>query len=140
MDPEALPELVEKLRERLTPIAEVRLAVLFGSAATGKTGPGSDVDVGLLLDPYSPALRGQVEAELYRAARKPVDTVLLDDAPPLLRFEITRGVLLLEREPGHWTRFKARAWVDWWDWAPLARQYNRQVVAKLRQEAHRGPA
>lgn len=133
-------DLVDKLRARLAPIAEVRLAVLFGSAATGEAGPGSDVDVGLLLDPYSPALRGHVEAELYRVARKPVDTVLLDDAPPLLRFEITRGILLLERKEGLWTRFKARAWVDWWDWAPIARRYNREVIARLREEVRRGSA
>ena len=133
-------DLVDKLRECLAPIAEVRLAVLFGSAAAGTAGPGSDVDVGLLLEPYSPTLRGHVEAALYRAARKPVDTVLLDDAPPLLRFEITRGTLLLEREEGLWTRFKARAWLDWWDWAPVIRQYNREVIARLREEVRRGSA
>ncbi len=132
-------DLIEKLRERLASIAEVRLAVLFGSAAMGKAGPRSDVDVGLLLDPYSPEVRGHVEAELYRAARKPIDTVLLDDAPPLLRFEITRGILLLEREEGYWARFKVQAWLDWWDWAPIARRYNQEAIAKLREEVRRGP-
>lgn len=50
--------------------------------------------------------------------------IFLADAPPLLRFEISRdGALLLEREDGVWTDFKVRAMVDWWDWAPYARMF-----------------
>jgi predicted nucleotidyltransferase len=114
---------------------EVRLLVLFGSTARGKAGPRSDVDLGVLLDPYSAALRFKVDAMLGRAAGREVDTVLLDDAPPLLRFEITKdGVLLFEREEGLWTRFKAKAMVDWWDWAPTFRMMSDVSIRRLREK------
>jgi hypothetical protein len=64
-----------------------------------------------------------------------VDLVLLDTAPPLLRFEIARGgVLLLERSPGLWSDFRARAMVDWWDWAPMARRFAAAAMTRLASE------
>src|SRR5205823_482042 len=66
----------------------------------------------------------------------PFAPLSLDTAPPQLRFEIARsGVLLFERTNGAWTRERARAMVDWWDWAPLARRIHDRAVARLRTEA-----
>ncbi|HEX4953451.1 MAG TPA: nucleotidyltransferase domain-containing protein [Thermoanaerobaculia bacterium] len=132
---------LERLKHQASAWPELKLAVLFGSQARGDARRGSDADLGLLLDPYSPELRFRVEAELGRAAGRPVDTVLLDDAPPLLRFEIARdGVLLAEREEGLWTDFKAKAMVDWWDWAPTHRWMAAAVVQRLRERAAVGQA
>lgn len=97
------------------------------------------MDLGVLLDPYSAALRFKVDAELGRTAGREVDTVLLDDAPPLLRFEIAKeGVLLLEREEGLWTRFKVKAMVDWWDWAPTFRMMSDASIRRLREKIASG--
>jgi uncharacterized protein len=127
--------MLERLSRTAASFPQVRLAVLFGSTARGKAGPQSDIDLGILLEPYSPELRFKVEAELGRAARKGVDIVLLDEAPPLLRFEITRdGVLLFEREEGLWTAFKAKAMVDWWEWAPTARMMGEIAIRRLREK------
>lgn len=128
--------IVDQLRDFAPRLPEeVRLLVLFGSTARGKAEPRSDVDLGVLLDPYSAALRFKVDAELGRAAGREVDTVLLDDAPPLLRFEITKdGVLLFEREEGLWTHFKAKAMVDWWDWAPTFRMMSDASIRRLREK------
>jgi uncharacterized protein len=137
--------MIVKMRERLERQARVRpelkLAVLFGSRARGDARSGSDADLGILLDPYSAALRFQVEAELGRAAGVPVDIILLDGAPPLLRFEIAReGVLLFQREDHLWTNFKAKAMVDWWDWAPIHRMIAAGVIRRLRERVADGPA
>jgi uncharacterized protein len=127
-------EMLERLKRQASAWPELKLAVLFGSRARGEARPGSDADLGLLLDPYSPELRFRVEAELGRAAGRPVDVILLDDAPPLLRFEIAReGVLLFQREGHLWTDFKAKAMVDWWDWAPTHRMIAAGVVRRLRE-------
>ena len=127
-------EMLERLGLTAASFPEVRLAVLFGSTARGKAGPRSDVDLGILLEPYSPALHSKVEAELGRAARKEVDVVLLDEAPPLLRFEITReGVLLFEREEGLWTDFRVKAMMDWWDWAPTFRRMADRAIQRLKE-------
>lgn len=130
-----LPEEVEaRLQRQAAACPELKLAVLFGSHARGAARSNSDVDLGLLLDPYSADLRFRVEAGLGRAAGRPVDVVLLDDAPPLLRFEIARdGKLLFQREDHLWTDFKAKAMVDWWDWAPTHRMIAAGVVKRLRE-------
>ncbi|HYU33424.1 MAG TPA: nucleotidyltransferase domain-containing protein [Thermoanaerobaculia bacterium] len=132
-------EMLERLKRQAQAWPELKLAVLFGSMARGEARPRSDADLGVLLDPYSPELRFRVEAELGRAAGCPVDVVLLDDAPPLLRFEIARdGVLLFEREDGLWTGFKAKAMVDWWDWAPTHRMIAAGVIRRLRERVADG--
>jgi predicted nucleotidyltransferase len=120
------------LADALQSRSGVCLAVLFGSAARGGAAPGSDLDVGVLLDPggeSAPAL----EVALARVTGRRVDVVRLDIAPPLLRFEIARdGRLLLERTPHAWVDFRARAMTDWWDWAPTARFFHAAAASRLR--------
>ena len=132
-------DLVDRLRSRIATLPAVRLAVLFGSTARGKAGPRSDVDLGVLLDPDTRDHRLHVEAELGRAAGREVDVIYLNEAPPLLRFEISRdGVLLFEKEDGLWTDVKVRAMVDWWDWAPYARMFTAAAVRRLREKVKHG--
>jgi predicted nucleotidyltransferase len=134
-------DLVERLRTRAASLPAVRLAVLFGSTARGEAGPHSDVDLGVLLDPDTIDLRFEVEAELGRAAERAVHVVFLADAPPLLRFEISRdGILLREKEDGLWTDFMVRAMVDWWDWARYSRMFAAAAVAGLRERLRNGQA
>ena len=132
-------DLLERLRQRAASLPEVKLAVLFGSTARGQARKGSDVDLGLLLKPISRRERLHVEAELAWAAGREVDFIDLDEAPPLLRFEITRdGIVILEREEGLWTRFKAKAMVDWWDWSPYARRIEEAAIRRLRERVAHG--
>ena len=134
-------KLMERLRQVAASHPEVRLAILFGSTARGEAHRRSDVDIGLLLEPYSASLLFRVEAELGRAAGREVDVVLLDGASPLLRFEVAReGVLLFEREVGLWTAFSAKSMIDWWDWAPMARMIQRAIIRDLREQVEHGQA
>ena len=84
---------------------------------------------------------GCESAATARASGRRVDLVTLDDAPPLLRFEIARdGIVLVEREPHAWADFRARAMIDWWDWAPTARMMHSVMAERVRQEAGPGSA
>jgi predicted nucleotidyltransferase len=132
-------DLLERLRQHAATLPEVRLAVLFGSAARGEARSGSDVDLGILLDPDTREARNKALLELDRAAGEGVDAVFLSEAPPLLRFEIARdGVLIKEGDSGLWTDFKAKAMVDWWDWAPTARKINQVIIQNLRAKVGSG--
>ena len=128
----------EPLKRALEATPEVRLAVLFGSAARRHEGARSDLDVGVLFDKghdANPAL----EVALSRASGRRVDLVRLDEAPPLLRFEIARdGRPLVERAPHAWADFRARAMIDWWDWAPTARMVYAAAVRRLRERTGLG--
>lgn len=69
-------DLNQRLRQAAAFFPEVKLAVLFGSTARGQDRPKSDVDLGILLDPYSPDLRFRVEADLGRAAGRPARSIM----------------------------------------------------------------
>jgi hypothetical protein len=132
---------LERIKRVLEETPAVRLAVVFGSAARQTESRDSDIDVGIswLDGAVQPA--AAVAVALERAAGLPVDLVLLGDAPPLLRFEIARdGRVLVERVPHAWADFRARAMIDWWDWAPTARMMHRVMAERLREEAAHGPA
>ena len=128
----------ESLRGVLEATPGIRLAVIFGSTARGVGRETSDLDVGVLFERGSrPA--GSLEVALSRATHRRVDLVFLDEAPPLLRFEIARdGRTLVEKVPHSWTDFKARAMIDWWDWAPLARRLQAAAVRRVREGAGHG--
>ena len=127
----------EHLRSILAEFSAIRLAVLFGSAARGSSKPGSDVDLGVWLEEDDPGQLWAVDVAVSGALRRTVDLVDLRRAPPLLRFEIARdGVPILERGEDAWVRFKARAMLDWWDWAPFARRFNQLAARRLREEVH----
>lgn len=117
------------------------LAVAFGSAARRDATSRSDVDLGLQLVESSAEQRRQLEVDLARATGGRVDAVFLEDAPPLLRFEIARdGIVLIERRPHLWADFRARSMLDWWDFAPLARRIHAASIERLRSAAADGPA
>lgn len=132
--------LAERLSGALRPLDAVRLGVVFGSAATGTAHPGSDVDVGVLLERDDRDTWVAIEAALGRAAARRVDVIDLGCAPPQLRFEIaSHGQLLIERLPFAWADFKAAAMIDWWDWAPTARMIHEAAIERLRERVS-GPA
>lgn len=135
------PLVLDRIKKLVEEIPEVELAVVFGSFARGRERADSDVDLGLILDGSSAARRREIEAALHRAARRSVDVIYLDEAPPLLRFEIARdGVPLLESRPHRWADFRVRAMHDWWDWAPYARRLNDAAIGRLREKVADGPA
>ena len=130
----------EVLERALSEVAGVRLAVLFGSTARGRSRVGSDLDVGVDLEAGAGPLP-PLAVRLSRAVGRQVDLVSLGEAPPLLRFEIARdGVVLVERAPYAWADFRAKAMVDWWDWAPTARIMHAAAVGRLRERLAHGPA
>jgi predicted nucleotidyltransferase len=111
----------------------IRLAVVFGSTARGRRRKDSDIDIGVLLDEGRPDIAQALEVDLARALGRTVDLIVLNTAPPLLRFEVAReGEVLVARDEYEWTDFKARAMVDWWDWAPTARRLHAAAAARLR--------
>jgi predicted nucleotidyltransferase len=138
---QAMNTLEALLIKAMEECPEVELAVTFGSTARGQATRGSDVDIGVQLKNKSLEVLSRMEVLLGRAVGREVDVVSLDESPPLLRFEIARdGKLLVERRPHAWADFRARAMVDWWDWAPLARRIHSAAASRLKTRMGRGPA
>ncbi len=108
--------------------------------ARGEATRESDIDIGVKSKEPAQELLSRLEVNLGRAAKREVQVVSLVESPPLLRFEIARdGKVLLQRKPYAWVDFRARAMVDWWDWAPLARRIHAAAAARLKERVGRGP-
>ena len=126
--------LLESLRATLKAGPSLRLAILFGSRATGRAREGSDFDVGIVpVDPGLPL--GQelaLAAALSAAVASEVDVVRLDGDCPLLAAEAAReGVCLLEAAPGVFAAFRADAMSRWIDFEDTIAPHRARFLRRL---------
>lgn len=132
-------ELVAQVQAVLRTGQPVRLAVLFGSAATGSARPDSDLDIAVLehgacTDSSS---ESSLARELTLTTRREVDLVPIEQASTLLKWRIaTTGVPLVEARPGEFARFCARAAAEYIDYAP-ALTYHGEVFRRRLMERGR---
>jgi predicted nucleotidyltransferase len=122
----------EALRSALRGDDRIAYAFLFGSAARGESSALSDIDIaiGLRRDTrLEPREIGDLTARLERAAERPVDLVLLDEAPPPLAYRVFRdGHLLIENDRAAWVERKARAILEYLDFKPIEEICARAVL------------
>jgi len=121
--------LLSALRAALRTEQNVRLAVLFGSAATGADTPTSDVD--LLVDLRDPDFERVVDlsSKLTPIIGRPVDVVRLLDAeadPSLLADLVDEGRVLVDRE---------NRWAHLQEGEPAMRHRGRRQDARRARDA-----
>lgn len=129
----------DRLRAALVGGSPLRLAVLFGSQATGRAREGSDFDIGIV--PVDPDLSLHEElalaSRLSEAVGAEVDVVRLDDDAPQLGAEVARaGVCLYEEAPGTFAAYRADAIARWIDFEEMVAPHR---AAFLRRLAARAP-
>ncbi len=92
-----------KIKAIITSHPEIKLAYLFGSQATGNTGPMSDYDFAIYIEPKEMyKLQYPLIGELCSALKtNAVDVTLLNDpgSPELKYAIISEGIILYEEEP-----------------------------------------
>ena len=133
------------LREGFAALPEVRLGYLFGSRATGRARPDSDIDIAVLIDEGMCADARHVNHVLRRVAGHVgggdvpsdlLDVVLLNEAPVLLRHHVLRdGVLLYKRDEVERVRFAAWTMRDYQDFERLLAFHRGWRVARLKRAA-----
>lgn len=118
----------------------VEALYLFGSTASGRRTPLSDVDVAVLLPEHVPQeeyleQRLGMIAELSELlGTNAVDLVILNLAPPLLVHRvITRGKLVYARDDLRRTRFEARAIQEYLDLKPLYELERRYLRERIKE-------
>lgn len=134
---EAVTDDVNRIRELLASVPEVRRAYLFGSRVRGCERRDSDWDIAVSLDApreHRRRVRVSLTAELQLALRcDGVDLVVLEDAGPSLRFSVIRdGIPLLDRDPSKRIAFEVRAMKEYWDGAAARRAYAASLLEDLR--------
>lgn len=110
--------LYQVKKTRLTEITHkygLDLIVLFGSQATGRVIPGSDIDVAVRFirrDWGNFDLELDLIAELMEAIRGDgdLDVAFLNGAAPMLLYQVAAtGKLIYERNPGDFAQFRSYA-------------------------------
>jgi predicted nucleotidyltransferase len=107
-----LDRVVEVSRSVLEKFDFIEIAVIFGSAL--RRGVVRDIDVGLVLN-TEPSLRviNEVASALERELGVPVDIVILNEAPPLLRFKaLVEGVKITVRNKSKYYYLVTEAFME----------------------------
>lgn len=126
---------LDRVARRLSEDSRVEAVYLFGSQASGEADDRSDVDLAVLLaEGVSLAdelrLRAAAVDELHR---DDIDFVVLNDAPPLLRYEVVMGGRrLFARDDASAEDFEYRAVLRYLD-----TEYLRRMQHEYRREALR---
>lgn len=102
----AMESIISETKAIFKRFPAVKLAYLFGSRATGETGPLSDFDFAVFLDEDDPqkilAIQGHLFDELGRHFKtNKLDVVILNllEGPEMKYRIISQGVLIYEQEP-----------------------------------------
>jgi predicted nucleotidyltransferase len=117
---------------------EVQAAYLFGSAATGRMRPDSDVDVAVLVNSVKPfrflKYRLDLMADLGKALhRADIDLVLLNQASPLLAHRVlSKGDLVFERSASARVRFQVRTAALYQDLVPMFETHIRYLKQSVK--------
>ena len=119
---------------------EIQAAYLFGSMTKGRTRPGSDVDVAVLLSNRvrTSAIfqyRLKLVADLgFELKRSDIDLVILNDASPLLAHRVlSKGRLIFEGSPSARIRFQVRTANLYADLVPMFETQIRYLKKSVRE-------
>lgn len=129
-----LSELEQQLKSFFESQPHHALAVyVYGSTARGSDTPASDIDLAILYElTPEPTLEGlplSLESDLERLVGRPVQVVVLNQAPADLVHRVLRdGQLLLDRDRSARIRFEVRARNEFFDLAPIRHRYRKLSV------------
>jgi predicted nucleotidyltransferase len=117
---------------------------IFGSVASGRARPNSDIDIAVLVD-ASARRRNLLKYRLELMAdfgsalgRNDIDVVVMNEAPPALAQNIIgRGTLVFERSRSARVAFQVRALNLFMDTEPMRRAYLQHLKRRyLKKTAH----
>lgn len=115
--------MFESLKQLLEPDGRVAYALVFGSAARGATSSESDIDIAIgLAVGVRLTVRefAELASRLESATGRPVDLVLVDEAPPALAYRVFRdGLIVSLRDRRAFVMAKARAILEYLDLKPI---------------------
>ena len=140
-----LENLRSTLKEELQQYP-VLFAYVFGSQATGRTHPESDIDLGMFLEgsirpEQRHALRLKLLGMLSRILKTDkVDLVILNEAPPLLAYEVLRtGLLVYCSNENARVEFQVRTLQAYEETIPLRRILSEAMAERLKTGAFGKP-
>ena len=147
-----LGRYADMLEQYFASLDGVVLAYLFGSHARGQAGPLSDVDTAVLLEGHPDDdrcldMRLEIIGGLMGLLHtNDVDVLILNQAPPALRYAVLRdGVLLFCRDRQAMIQFRVQTLNEYLDFKPILRRHERAILERAQKgellsghDPHRG--
>ncbi|MFH1674808.1 MAG: nucleotidyltransferase domain-containing protein [Pseudomonadota bacterium] len=115
----------------LEPVNEITLAFLFGSVL--KRDSFRDVDIAVQLVrsfPRTEYLNFQLDLQLrlQKVLKNEVDLIILNQAPPLLRYKVLKtGTLIIEKDRAAFRDFFKRTIYEYFDFLPVFNLYREKM-------------
>ena len=129
--------LEARIAQAVAVVDGVGTVALFGSHATNRARPDSDLDVAVLPTKADPACRRRLVSRVAAALASlapggRVDVVLVDEAPELLRQRIfEHGRLVMQRNPTDWRAWRVRTMREHGDREPYRRMLRNAQARRL---------
>jgi len=132
MTSERLRRIGKRVYEALNGVEDVIVAYVFGSTAEGKEHVFSDVDVAILLKEPSLDKIMKIHSLLTEFLGDRVDTLPLNFAPPVLRYNVVKkGLRILSKDEDARVSFEARALSEGLDEGFLIAKVRETIARRL---------
>lgn len=110
-------DTINKCRDILIKYDKIVFAYIFGSYAKGNVREDSDIDISIYLkDNIYTYEYLDMKMQLSEVIKREVDLIILNDATPLLRYEIYKNnILLFTRDKSVESRYKVKTLFEYND-------------------------
>jgi predicted nucleotidyltransferase len=119
----------------------VKFAYLFGSIASGKAGPLSDLDLAIYLDRRLDSFKYRLQL-MERLARllksEKFDLVVLNSASIVLKYEVVKNGIILKDDRPRRVMFETAVLQEYLDTAYLRKVQREYIQQQLREESYFG--
>lgn len=132
-----MPVNLSLITQTLQQNDKVSAAWVFGSVATGKDRPDSDIDIAILfiegLDKQARFnMRLDIAVELSGLTGREVDVIDMQASPLFLQHQVRRfGYLLLEKDHAYRVDYDVKSRRQYLDFVPRLKKRNRQIINKV---------
>ncbi len=135
-------EIEKKVSQYFNNSPGVIAAYVFGSLAKEKTNQFSDIDIAILMgnelkeSSYSD-FRLKFMTDLSSALEKETDVIILNQAPPFLKYQIFKyGKTVFERDVRRSRAFKAKSILEYFDFKPIKDFIEGAKIKRLKESSH----
>lgn len=141
MSKEDIIKIIKKTAEKFDSVIFI---ILFGSIATDEKSPISDIDIAAYIDETKGDNLFKFQLKLLGAFNNAfktdeIDLVILNEAPPALKYEIVKnGILVFCRNESVYDEFYLRATKEFFDFYPILKKNYEYTKQKLRRRRNDG--
>ena len=134
-DTQPISEIADRAKAALQDEPGVKLAILYGSASTGKMRADSDVDIALLFDhPLNAEKKMELISHLERELQRDVDLVdLFSLSGTILKQVLSKGRMLIQTKSGALAELMQRMIYNQADMMPYV---SRTLIERQRRFVH----